>query len=233
MNAQYFRARSVEYAIASVTLEGLQYHLGRWCLALPVFRVQRQARGTSLLHLLPYFSFQQCLHQIHHMIQPEQTFHTTTVLQPQRHHPEDTLQLLVSFLREGLVLVFLQGLFQAQALVVGHQREDPIAAFRLVQRLFVFLDANRVAVARHCRVLRIRPRSTGSHLHRFHMHVLNDLHLQPSAHFRFGQHARDRFLDCFLGGEDAPASGWTQLLQTFAGLVQFLFPCFSVAVLFL
>src|SRR5438477_574808 len=179
----------------------------------PALGVQGQAGRAGLLHLPAHFPLQQRLDQFHPIVQPQQTFHPGHALEPYRHHAKDGLELLVPLLHERLVLVLAQRLLQAQALVVGHEREQSIAVRLPPQRLPVFQDTEAVAPVLDPLVGCVRPRPPRPCLTIFFLHLFVALEPQPARYLLLLQHPLAGGQGLGRAGK-GPLPAWrTQLLQ--------------------
>src|SRR5262249_5141469 len=138
--------------------------------------------------------------------------HPARTLQPYRRHPEHALELLVTLLHERLVLVLRQRLFQAQRLVVGHQREQPVAERLRRQRRPVLVKMYPISPPLYTSVRRVRPRPTRPYLTKSLLHLRFDTDTQPALGPLPLQNLHARPVRLAIRAE-RPAAGSPQPLQ--------------------
>ncbi len=102
--------------------------------------IQRQALGPRLLPRAAHLPLQERLHDQGEEVHTQQRLNPTGLLQEHGGHHEVRLQLLETFLDQRLLFVRQEQLQRGQRLVVGDQREGPIAERFLRQPLRAKLD---------------------------------------------------------------------------------------------
>src|SRR5271166_1310526 len=192
-------------------------------------RIQVQAPHALRTQLPPYLALHQRLHQFHPEVQPQQTRHSTRALQPHRRYPEYALELLVTLLHERLILVLRQRLSHPEGLVVGHQREQPVAQGIRRHRRPILVKMQPIRPGLQPAVLRVRPRPSRAYLTKAFFDIRFDADAQPAL----GPLPPQHLLACPQGhgvGAHRPPAWRLQRLQRGPGPLQPRLPLGTVLV---
>ena len=102
------------------TAKKIEQAVGRGGATKSFFGRKKKELNPSGFHCAANFTFDQSAHQESQEIDRQQGFNTNNTLQENRHDLADCLELLMSFLKLGLILVFSKQVSGALVKIIGY-----------------------------------------------------------------------------------------------------------------